>query len=119
MATLKVLRLESDGVTYADPSDRDLTVRFKSSSAGKSLSGSPVKNYATEVIFNDDNPIVVAGNNVNDAISIRLRVSGTSESMPRIEEILSAMVAQLPTWVTEDVFLGFAPDTAPVIPAAV
>lgn len=117
MTTLKVLRHDATGVIYADPSDPNLTVRFRSASQTKSLNAIPVSNYKTEVIYNDDNPIVIAAVNAQDAVSVRLSVSATKESAARVKEILLSMAAQVGTWADQGVFVGFEPTNAPVIPA--
>lgn len=118
MSTLKLLHTDASGVTYADPSDRNCTVRFKSTTSQKSLNGVPVNNYATEIIYNDGVDVTVSGNPAQDALSVRLRTSGAAESSARLSEILLAMAAQLAAWETEGVFAGFPPATAPVIPVA-
>lgn len=115
MSTLKVLSQDASGVTYADPSDRNCTVRFKSTTSKKSLNGVPTENYATEIIYNDDVGVVVAGVNASDALSVRLRTSGAAASAARLKEILLSMASQLDNWETEGVFVGFPPVTAPVI----
>lgn len=117
MSTLKVQRQENTGVVYADPADLDLSVRFRHSQSQKVIGGVPVQNHVTEIIFNDGNSVTVAGVNTKDAVSVRLRVSGASESAARIKEILVAMAAQVDEWSDESVFQGFNPTTAPVIPA--
>lgn len=113
--TTKLLRLEQTGVIYADPADPDLTVRFRNTSSVKNLNGTPVKNYTTEVIYNDSNTITVGAANAEDALSVRLRVSGASQSSARIRQLLLGLAAQVGTWETEKVFVGFAPTTAPTI----
>lgn len=118
MTTLKVLRHDATGVIYSDPSDPNLTVRFRSTSTTKNLNGIPVGNYATEIIYNDDNPITVAAVAAQDAVSVRLRVSATKESAARVKEILLSMAAQVGTWADQGVLIGFEPTSAPVIPAA-
>lgn len=117
MSTLKVQRLENTGVVYADPSDLNVSVRFRHSVGQKSINGVPVSNHVTEVIYNDDNNVTVGGVNAIDAVSVRLRVSGAAESKARIRELLLAMAAQVDNWDDESVFQGFNPTTAPVIPA--
>lgn len=118
MSTLKALSTDATGVTYADPSDRNCTVRFKNTSTSKSLNGVPVTNYGTEIIINDGVDVTVGGVAAVDALSVRLRTSGAAESGARLREILLALAAQVGQWDTEGVFVGFPPQTAPVIPAA-
>lgn len=119
MSTLKVLHVDGSGVTYADPADRGNTVRFKSSTSKKALNGIPVSNHVTEIIYNDDFAAEVAGVSVQDALSVRLRTSGTAASSARLREILLSMAAQVGQWESEGVFTGFPPVTAPVIEAVV
>jgi len=119
MATLQVYRQEPTGIIYANPADPDLTVRFRNTSTNKTLNGVSVKNNLTEIIYNDDNLVEVATDvYANDAISVRLRVSGSPLSSSRIAEILLSLAAQIGTWNTQNVFAGFNPTSAPVIPAA-
>lgn len=115
LVTTKLLRTEQTGVIYADPADPDLTVRFRNTSAVKNLNGTPVKNYTTEIIYNDSHTITVGAANAEDALSVRLRVSGASQSAVRIRQLLLGLAAQVGTWETEKVFVGFAPTTVPAI----
>lgn len=119
MATLKLLSQDGTGVTYADPTDRNCTVRFKSNTSSKSLNGVTVDNHTTEIIYNDGVDVVVSGVNASDALSVRLRTSGAAASAARLIEILDSMKAQITVWNNEGVFAGFPPTTAPVIPAPV
>jgi hypothetical protein len=111
--SLKLQRQDATGVTYAALTDPDLTVKFRQSSAKKSLNSVPVENYTSEIIYNDDNPVVVAGVNANDAVSVRVRVSATKESAARVKNILLSMAAQVGAWSDEGVFIGFQPTTPP------
>lgn len=113
--SLKLQRQDANGVSYADLTDPDLTVKIRNAVARKSLSGVPVDNYTTEVVYNDNNAVVVAGVNAQDAVSVRLRVSATKESAVRVKNILLSMAAQVGAWSDEGVFLGFQPETVPVI----
>lgn len=111
--TLSVKSQDSSGVTYADPAKPDCTVRFRFSTVNKSLNGVQVPNYAAEIIANDNNSITVGGVSALDALSIRLRVSGSLQSKARLRDILTSIAAKLPTWETENVMQGFRPVTAP------
>jgi len=114
--TLQVVRRENNGVIFADPSKPDMTCRFRSTSAQKTLNGVQVQNVRVELIYNDSNAITpVSGVNANDALSVRLSISGTVLSATRINNITNSMAAQLGTWISENVFKGFSPTTAPVI----
>lgn len=114
MTNMSLFRQNADGAVYADPNAPDCTVRFKTTSAPKSLNGQKTTNYITEVIINDDVNVTVGGNPVVDQVSIRIRVSGSKESQTRIASLLAAYAAQLPGWSGEHVFIGFTPATPPV-----
>lgn len=111
---IKIQKIENNGVVYADPADPGLSIRFKQTSQGKSLNGVPVENHVTEIIINDDNQISVAGSNAIDAISVRLRVSGSAQSKARVKALLGVL-ASTNVWADEDVFSGFRPVTPPSI----
>lgn len=112
---LKIQKIENTGVVYADPADPGLTVRFKQTEQGKSLNGLAVTNHATEIIINDDNAVTVSGQPAVDAISIRLRVSASTQSKARVKALLG-ILGLTATWSDEDVFSGFRPVTSPVTP---
>lgn len=113
--TLSVKSQENAGVTYALPAKPDLTVRFRFSNTAKNLNGVTVPNYATEIIFNDNNPVTVGGASALDALSVRLRISGSLESKVRLRQLLLSMVDKLNVWEIENVMQGFRPVTPPVL----
>lgn len=113
--TLSVKSQDNSGVTYADPAKPDTTVRFRFSSAVKQLNGVSVPNYATEIIMNDNNAVTVGSVSAQDAISVRVRVSGSLESKARLSQFIATLCAQLDIWDSENVMQGFRPSTAPVI----
>lgn len=104
---------QPNGQTYADKLDPDFTVRIKTVSNPKALNGVNTTNYATEIIINDNSDITVNGVSAKDALSVRLRVSGATESQVRLKQILAALISTIPDWNTEDVWLGFPPVTLP------
>jgi len=114
LATLQLYSQQSNGVTYALPEDPDCTVRFKTSSNPKTLDGKRVINYVTEIMMNDLHPLTIGDTSVNDALSVRIRVSGSAESMDRLEQMVDNLSSKFPTWMSENVLLGFRPSTAPV-----
>lgn len=116
---LKIQKIENNGVVYADPAAVGLSYRFKQSEQGKSLNGLPVTNHVTEIIITDDNVITIGDTSVVDAVSLRLRVSGTAQSKARIKQLLASIAASVDEWADEDVFGGFRPVTAPTIPPIV
>lgn len=113
--TLSVKSQENAGVTYADPAKPDCTVRFRFATATKQLNGVSVVNYSTEIIVNDNNSITVGAVSAQDALSVRVRVSGTLLSKARLRDLLTSVAAQCATWETENVMQGFRPTTAPAI----
>lgn len=113
--TLSVKSRDNNGVTYADPSKPDTIVRFRYSSSFKTANGAAVNNNLEEIIINDNNSISVGDIPVQDALSVRLRVSGSQGSKARLRLFLRSLAAQLAAWETENVFQGFQPTTAPVL----
>jgi len=113
--TLSVKSQDNNGVTYADPAKPDCTVRFRFSTVNKSLNGVQIPNYAAEIIANDNNSITVGEISALDALSVRIRVSGSVYSKARLRDILTSLAAKMPAWETENVLQGFRPTTAPDI----
>lgn len=115
---MKILTRDANGVTFADPNERDLTVRTKNTSSKKSLNGVSVDNFLTEVIVNDTHQIDIGSTTANDQLSVRFRVSGSIESQARLKKLVkeTALPALL-AWADEDVFVGFDPVTVPTAPA--
>lgn len=111
---LKLYSQQTNGTVWADNLDPSYTVRFKTTSNPKILDGQRTNNYVSEIIVNDLNDVTVGAKVVPDAVSVRLRASGSSESVPQISQILRDLASQLDTWTNEDVLLGFQPSTAPI-----
>lgn len=112
--TFKVQKTENTGIVYAEPSDPDNTVRVKHSAQTKSLNGVQVTNQVTEVIVNDNFGITIGDTTAVDALSIRVRVSGSLQATARKKALLTALLASLANWQDEDVLSGFNPTTVPV-----
>jgi len=115
VVTLSLQKQDATGQTYANPVKPDFTVRFRNSGVKKSLNGITVNNIMAEIIYNDNNAVTVGGVSASDAISVRLRVSGTLESATRINQFLTGLSAQMANWVSQSVFKGFNPTSAPAI----
>lgn len=113
--TLSVKSQDNTGITYADPAKPDMTVRFRFSGTVKTLNGVAVANNLEEIIYNDNNSITIGDVSAQDALSVRLRVSGSLGSKARLRELLDSLASQLLTWETENVMQGFRPTTAPII----
>lgn len=113
MSKTQLYSRDANGVTFANPSDPDFTVRFKNTQSRKSLGGLTTQNYVEEIVFNDLNPITINGVSANDSVSVRLRISGSAESKARVTAILNSLAAQLPTWASNSVPLGFEPVEPP------
>lgn len=114
--TFKVQKTENTGIVYANPADPDNTVRIKHASQAKSLNGVSVTNQVTEVIVNDSADITVGGTAAVDALSIRVRISGSLQATDRKKALLSALITTLNTWTNEDVLKGFNPQSVPALP---
>lgn len=112
--TLMLFSQQPNGVTYCDPADPDFTVKFKSTSSQKVLDGKKVQNVITEITANDTYSVVVGGGPVSDALSVRIRTSGSVPSMPRLKQMLLDAAGKLGTWSDENVLIGFKPTTPPI-----
>lgn len=117
MPKLQLYSRDANGVTFADPADPDYTIRFKNTKTRKSLNGVSVDNHVEEIVFNDLVPVTIGSQTANDAVSIRIRISGSAASHTRVKSILASIAAQLPGWATGNVALGFEPTVAPDTPA--
>lgn len=111
---LKVYKTYSDGVEFRDPAHENLSVRFKTREAAKSLDGNRFNNRVTEIIFNDLVDVGM-GETIYDPVSVRLRLSGTPEALARQEAFVNSITSGMAQWIIEDVTGGFPPATAPVI----
>lgn len=108
---------DANGVTFADPTDPDYTIRFKNTQTRKSLGGTQVDNYVEEIVINDLVPVTLGNQTANDSVSVRIRISGSSASHARVKSIMKSVAAQLPGWADGNVALGFEPSTPPATPA--
>lgn len=117
MSKMKLLSRQPNGVTFANPNDPDFQVRFKHTSNRKTIDGIAVDNHISEIIISDLNAVVFGQRTINDSLSVRVRVSGSSLSQERLKAILTSLISDLPKWTNESVLVGFSPETAPSIPA--
>lgn len=111
---LQLYSQQSNGVTYCDPLNPNFTVRFKTTSSQKVIDGFKVQNFITEIAANDVNDVIIGGSSASDALSVRLRTSGSLQSMGRLEQMLLDMASKVAAWKDENVLIGFAPNTVPV-----
>lgn len=117
MSNTQVLSRDANGVTFADPADPDFRVRFKTTQSNKQLNGVTVPNYVTEIIVNDTVPVTLGSTSANDAVAIRIRLSGSIASLARRKAILKSVAGQLGVWADENVMTGFEPATPPLVVA--
>jgi hypothetical protein len=110
----KVQKTENTGVVYAEPTDPDQTVRVKHAAQVKSLNNLQVTNQVTEVIVNDNYGVTIGDATAVDALSIRVRISGSLQATARKKALLMALLTTLDNWADEDVLSGFNPTTVPV-----
>lgn len=117
---MKPLNRDGNSITYANPTDPNFQVRIKTSSAKKVLKGNPVDNYITDIIATDDHAVELptSAGKVEDALSVRIRTSGTVYGHERILKILQSLATNYQAWYEEGVFVGFEPATLPQYPAA-
>ena len=118
MSNTQLYSRDANGVTFADPTDPDYTVRFKNTQSRKTINGVSVVNYVEEIVFNDLVPVTLGSTTGNDSVSVRIRISGSAESHARVKAILKSAAAQLPSWADGNVALGFEPGVPPTTPAA-
>lgn len=118
MSYTQLLHHTANGTTYADPANPDYTVRFKTTSNQKLVSGVKMINSIHELIINDVHDVTKGLVTVSDNLSVRVRISGSLDSRARLSAILSGLAAQLVAWDSENVFIGFEPTTLPTIPAS-
>jgi len=111
--SMQRLRQDANGSTYADPLNPNHVIRFKCVRSAKKLGTANTTNYILEVIANDTTPVDINGDTYNDAVSVRLRISGCLESGARKAQIAKAICAQVSTWLDENVMVGFEPTTPP------
>lgn len=112
--TLKLYSQQPNGVTYCDPLNPDFIVRFKSTSGQKVIDGNRVQNVICEISANDSHSVTIGGGTAIDALSVRVRTSGSLMSVPRLKQMLTDMVTGLDAWMDEDVLIGFNPTTPPI-----
>lgn len=113
---MQLLQHLNDGSIWADALKPTATCRFKTTSGAKTVDGIRLQNNVTEIIFTDVNPVTSGEKTANDALSVRIRVSGAVESHARLKAILNSLASQCDEWSTENVLLGFEPTTAPINP---
>ena len=116
MSKMQLLAHLPDGSTWADPAKPSASCRFKTTKSAKTVDGVRLENYVTEIIYTDQNAVKPGELAANDSISVRFRVSGSLESMARIQAVLASVASQIPAWNKENVLTGFEPITAPVNP---
>lgn len=110
----KVIKVDQYGITYADPADPNKQVRFKTTSARKNVDGVSVTNYVSEIIINDESPLDGdCGSCANEAISVRLRVSGSMESRTAVESLINILTTNMTDFLSDNVFYGFQPTNPP------
>lgn len=111
---LQLYSQQSNGVTYADPLNPNMTVRFKTTSAPKMLDGMRTQNYVTEIVSNDIHNVTIGSVTVPDALSVRIRVSGSVQSHARLARMLRDLAVKFDTaWASENILVGFPPSTPP------
>lgn len=119
MSSTQIKTRDAFGVTFADPTDPDFTVRFKTTTSNKLLNGNSIPNYVTEIIANDAVNVQLGTQTLVDNISVRVRVSGSQLSDARKKAVVKSIASQLGVWADGAVYSGFEPAVAPMNPALV
>lgn len=123
MPAMKLYRQEINGQIFRDPTDLDLSLRFKATTSQKTVDGVRANNNVLEIIANDVHTVlsdISQDKTIADPLSVRIKLSGSPNSRARLVEIFTAIAAQLEVWVAdENAMEGFPVLTVPVIPAAV
>lgn len=117
------LLLKSDGnsVTYANPNEPARTFRVKQTSSPKSIDGVPVVNHVTEFILLDKVDHTIGEKTIRDSISVRLRVSGATESEEAMNLLLNRLGFSVEQWRVDadgHVLVGFSPPSEPAVSAS-
>lgn len=113
--SMKIIQQHNNGQTWADPSDPNSTIRFKTTANPKILDGQRTTNYVTEIIFNKTKAVEVGGKTTPDALSVRFRFSGALQSQGEVAAMATQLASQLAVWVDEGTLTGFPVETAPLV----
>lgn len=113
--TLQLYSQQANGVTYVDPLAPDFQVRFKTTSAPKMLDGNRTTNFVNEIVANDLHEVTLGDDTTGDALSVRIRVSGSVQSTARLKQMVLDLASKITTeWLDENVLIGFPPTTPPI-----
>lgn len=113
---LQKFRQDAQSVTYKDPLDPKYTFRDKSTSAPKTIDGIRATNLVKEFIVNDSPRVAsdLTSELFADPISVRLKLSGSPNSVAHVARIVADLNDQVQTWLTaENAMLGFELVTVP------
>lgn len=118
MAKSQIYSRGPKGIVYANPSDPDCQMRLHTETFRKSLNGVQVENKRTDLVYTDLNPVTLPGKNgdgANDALSVRVRISGSTLSDKRLKEMMRNVGNSLIAWAEQPVIMGFEPSESPDI----
>lgn len=116
MTQMRVLSRSATDVTFADPTDPNCTIRVKRSGGVKKIGPLSVDNNVTEVISNDTVTLSEGGTILgDDAISVRMRISGSARSKSRLLRLMNMTIAYVEALEDDGVFEGFEPTATPTI----
>lgn len=108
---MRYLSADQRSFTFADPLNSRHTLRVIVDRADKTMNGIKLQNVNSQFIVNAMNPVVSGDNIANDAISLRLSISGSTAS----KAIIAQKWADLK--VNVDLALRDVTDGFPVLPS--
>lgn len=118
-STLALFRREDAGNVYRDPANPSFQVRIKATSQQKTVDAIRSTNLVQEIIVTDafQTASDINGESFADPLSVRIKLSGSPNSVPRLAQILHSVADQAELWMTsEHSMLGFEITTMPINP---
>lgn len=115
LTPLQMYRNGTDGAIFMSPAKPSYSVRFKTLRSPKKLGSIQTENVVQEIIATALNQVNVGNNTADDAISVRIRVSGSVLSEAAVNALATAIASSVPAWTAEHVMVGYNPVTPPSV----
>lgn len=107
MSQLRVVAIDNNSVTFADPTDISHTTRIKQSRTDKNVEGVKLVNNRFEVIENARFNVTAGQSVVPDVQSIRLSISGATTSEAELIRKWSVFKHNVDTLIADGALQGF------------
>lgn len=104
--TLRYLTADQRSFTFADPSNARNTLRVIVDRSDKTMNGIKLQNVSSQFISNKQGRVVDGDNVANDALSLRLSISGSTASASEIAQMWADLKANVDLAIA-DVTSGF------------